>query len=274
MRGYKIWMKKYIALLILPLLLSACSEYNKVLKSNDPDLKYAKAVEYFNDGECYKSLPLLEELLSVVKGTQRAEDVYYYYAKVHYCVKDYYLANYYFKTFTKTFSSSPRAEECLFLAAMCNYQLSPNYTLDQQDTQAAIDEFQLFLDRYPTSELKDSCNTMMSGLRQKIEDKNYAVASLYAKTEKHKAASIALQDFLAQYPLSKYAEEASYLVIKHQYEYANNSIDTKKLERYEETMKSYLNFVGRFPESKYLKECEGYYQNSIEEIENITTQKP
>lgn len=267
-------MRKYIVLLILPLFLSACSEYNKVLKSNDPDLKYAKSVEYFNDGECYKALPLLEELLSVVKGTQRAEDVYYYYAKVHYCVQDYYLANYYFKTFTKTFSTSPRAEECLFLAAMCNYQLSPNYSLDQQDTRAAIGEFQLFLDRYPTSELKDSCNTMMGDLRGKIEDKDYEVAKLYAKTEKHQAASIALQDFLTAYPLSKYAEEASYLVIKSQFLYANNSIDSKKLERYEETTKSYLNFVGRFPESSYLKECEGYYQDSIKEIEKITIQKP
>ena len=266
-------MRKYLIVFVFPLLMCGCSEYNKVLKNNDPELKFTKSIEYYNEGECYKALPLLEELLSVVKGTQRAEDVYYYYAQVHYCVKDYYLANYYLKTFTKTFSSSPRAEECLFLAAMCNYQLSPKFTLDQQDTRNAIDEFQLFLDRYPQSELKDSCNTMIADLRYKLEVKEFENAKLYSTTEKYLAASIALRDFVDQFPASQFAEEAMHLIVKNTYQYATNSIEAKKLERFEETTKSYLNFVTRFPESKLLKESEKYYQDSLAEIEKLKTQK-
>ena len=76
---------------------ASCSEYNKVLKSTDMDLKYNKAIEYFGEEDYYKSLTLLEELISLTRGTQRAEDVYYYYAKSHYAVHDYYLGNYYLK---------------------------------------------------------------------------------------------------------------------------------------------------------------------------------
>jgi outer membrane protein assembly factor BamD len=267
-------MRYLLLLLVFPLVFWSCSEYNKVLKSNDPDLKYAKSVEYFNEGECYKSLPLLEELLTVVKGTQRAEDVYYYYAKVHYCVQDYYLANYYFKTFTKTFSSSSRAEECLFLAAMCNFNLSPKYSLDQQDTKAALSEFQLFLDRYPTSSRKDTCNTLMAELRYKLEVKSYEVAKLYAKTQKHLAAALALEDFIYSYPASQYTEEAMFLIVETRYRYADNSIKQKKLERFEQTTKSYTNFVSRFPDSKMLKDAEGYYLNANSEIVELTAIKP
>ncbi len=267
-------MRYLLLLLVFPLVFWSCSEYNKVLKSNDPDLKYAKSVEYFNEGECYKSLPLLEELLTVVKGTQRAEDVYYYYAKVHYCVQDYYLANYYFKTFTKTFSSSPRAEECLFLAAMCNFNLSPKYSLDQQDTKAALSEFQLFLDRYPTSSRKDTCNTLMAELRYKLEVKAYEVAKLYAKTQKHLAASLALEDFIYSYPGSKFTEEAMFLIVETRYKYADNSIEQKKLERFEETTKSYTNFVTRFPNSEMLKDAEEYYLKANSEIVELTAIKP
>ncbi|MFT6727162.1 MAG: outer membrane protein assembly factor BamD [Flavobacteriales bacterium] len=267
-------MRYLLLLLAFPLVFWSCSEYNKVLKSNDPDLKYAKAVEYFDEGECFKSLPLLEELLTVVKGTQRAENVYYYYAKVHYCVQDYYLANYYFKTFTKTFSSSPRAEECLFLAAMCNYNLSPKYSLDQQDTKAAIDEFQLFLDRYPTSDRKDTCNTLMADLRYKLEVKSYKLAKLYAKTQKYLAASLALEDFVYSYPASQYGEEAMFLIVESRFNYAENSIEGKKLERFEETIKSYTNFVNRFPESQKLKDAEEYYLGAVSEMEELRSINP
>ena len=71
-------------------------------------------------------------------------------------MKDYYMAAYYFKRFTKNFPNSSRAEECAFSAAICNLESSPEYYLDQSDTYDAIDEFQLFINRYPSSNLIDS----------------------------------------------------------------------------------------------------------------------
>lgn len=246
-----------------------CSDYNKVLKSTDVDLKFRKAIEYYDSSECYKSLPLLEELIGLTRGTQRAEDVYYYYAKSHYCVKDYYLANYYFKSFAKTFSNSARAEECLFLAAMCSYQLSPSYSLDQRDTRNAIDEFQLFLDKYPQSNLRDSANQMVETLSFKMERKSYDVATQYVKTEKYKAAVQALKQFTKDYPDSRYKEEALYLIVRSNYDYAMGSIEARKLERFRATSESYLTFAAAFPDSGWLKEAESYFLKSSDRIEAL-----
>ena len=37
---------------------------------------------------------------------------------------------------------------------------SPDYYLDQSDSHKAIDEFQLFMSKYPNSVWVDSCNTL------------------------------------------------------------------------------------------------------------------
>jgi outer membrane protein assembly factor BamD len=259
---------RYFLFFLIVVTAAGC-KHNKILKSNDLELKYSKAIEYYEDDDCYKALPLLEELIGLVRGTQRAEDVYYYYAQVHYCIGDYYLANYYFKNFSKTYSNSSRAEECLFLAAMCSYQLSPSYSLDQQDTRSAINDFQLYMDRYPESSRRDSCNVIVDNLRKKLELKAFEVARLYVKTERFKAATIALENILNDYPGTIYTEEALYLTVLANFEYAGRSIEAKKLERYEETTKSYYNFVAHFSESKWKKEAEQYFDRSLKNIDKL-----
>jgi outer membrane protein assembly factor BamD len=106
--------KNLLFFLLATLVLVSCSEYSKVLKSTDIEYKYSKAVEYHNSEEYFKALPILDELITLTRGTQRAEDVYYYYAKSHFGVKDYYLANYFFKNFAKVWSHSTGPKNVCF----------------------------------------------------------------------------------------------------------------------------------------------------------------
>ncbi len=262
---------KYItASILIILVLSSCSEYNKALKSQDVNLKYDVAIKSFNKGDCFKALPLLEECIGLTRGTQKAEDVYYYYAKTHYCVNDYYLGNYYFKNFAKTFSSSPRAEECLFMAAICSYKISPEFSLDQTETKTSIDEFQLFLDTYPNSALRDSANNMIIRLNSKLEVKDFEIAKLYHTTQRYKGAVNALKEFMTKYPNTIYKEEALFLIVQSYYLYAEGSIEEKKLERYRQATESYITFASTFPKSRYLDEAESYYEKSRKQIEKLT----
>jgi outer membrane protein assembly factor BamD len=263
----------FISILFVLLMMPACSEYNKVLKSTDINYKFEKAVEFYNKEHYYKSLPLLEELIGLTRGSQMAEEVQYYYARSQYGGKDYYLANYYLKTFTKTFSNSPRAEECQFLAAECSYQLSPSYSLDQTDTHNAINEYQLFLDKYPYSNLRDSANHQIDRLNGKLERKDYEVAYQYAKTLRFKAATSAFKEFLKEYPNSKYKEEAMYFIVKCNYLLAEGSIEEKKLERMRATSESYLNFASAFPDSRWLKDAKSYYDKSERQVIYLTENK-
>ena len=263
-------MKNIFYLISFILAFSSCTEYNKILKEKDLNKKYEAAVKYYNEGECYKALPLLEELQGPTRGSSISEDVQYYFAMTQLCIKDYYMAGYYLKAFSKNYSRHPKAEECLFQSAYCSYQLSPDYSLDQTDTHNAINDFQFFLDKYPNSTLKDTANVLISILNAKIERKDFENAKLYVKTQKYKAASIALKQFISKYPSSQYREECQYLIVKSNYLLAIGSIDSKKLERFRGTVESYITFANAYPESSWLKEAQTYFDKSAKQIEKLT----
>ena len=71
---------KKIIFISLSLILLSCSKYQKVLKSTDFSMKYDKAIEFYNKGDFNRALPLLEELSSVYRGTDKSEEISYYYA--------------------------------------------------------------------------------------------------------------------------------------------------------------------------------------------------
>ena len=247
----------------------SCSEYNKVLKGSDYNLKFDKAIEYYKNDQCYKSLPLLEELMSYFRMTSKGEDVYYYYAKNQYCMGDFYLAGYYFKRFVKNFPQSSRVEECAFNSAVCLMMNSPDYYLDQSESYKAIDEFQLFLSKYPNSFLVDSCNNMVANLRARLERKSFEKGKLYFRMEKFRSAIIALNTTILEFPNTQYKEEVLYLILKSNYLFAINSVISKKVERFEESIKSYYTFVDSFKNSKFANEAESFYLSSLKELEKL-----
>ena len=247
----------------------SCSEYNKVLKGSDYNLKFDKAIEYYKNDQCYKSLPLLEELMSYFRMTSKGEDVYYYYAKNQYCMGDFYLAGYYFKRFVKNFPQSSRVEECAFNSAVCLMMNSPDYYLDQSESYKAIDEFQLFLSKYPNSFLVDSCNNMVANLRARLERKSFEKGKLYFRMEKFRSAIIALNTTILEFPDTQYKEEVLYLILKSNYLFAINSVISKKVERFEESIKSYYTFVDSFKNSKFANEAESFYLSSLKELEKL-----
>ena len=259
-----------LSFLLIVALFVGCSDYNKILKGNDYELKYKTAVELYKKGDCMKALPLFDELTSMYRFTSKGEEVFYYYAHTSFCVDDYPVAEYYFKSFVKSYPNSKHAEECAFMAAICKQRESPYYNLDPTSTKQAIDELQLFLNKYPESSYKDTCNLLMDKMRDKLEKKYYEQAKLYYNTENYKSAAVAFENLVKDYPDNEYVEESYYYIVKANYWYAFNSIDSKKSERYSETIKSYLTFVGYFKNSKYLRELENLYNNSLEQIEKLS----
>ena len=247
----------------LLIFLGGCSEYQKVLKSSDINLKYDKALEYYGEKEYYKAYPLFEELIAIYRGTEKAENLMYMYAYSDYYLKDYILAAHRFSQFVKTFPVSERAEECQFMVGLCNYKNSPKASLDQTNTVIAINELQLFTNLYPNSELVDSCNVIIDELLEKLAKKRFEKANLYLQTENYKSAIIAYKNFLDDFPDTEYREESEFLIFKSSHFLALNSVESKKSERIDNAIKAYITFVDSFSGSKYLKKAEDYYQEVL-----------
>lgn len=264
-------MKKLLYILIV-LVFTACSEYNKLLKSTDYNKKYNAAVSYYEKKEYVKALTLLEELVSVYRGTDKAEKIMYYYAYATYATGDYLLAGYHFNNFVKTFPASDKNEECAFLYAYCFFLESPRYSLDQTDTKNAIKELQFFINKYPNSTRLSQCNELITRLRAKLEQKYFEISKQYFFLYDYKASIVSFENILKDFPDTKFREEIMYMIVKSNYIYALKSIENKKADRFKATIDAYNKFLSYFSESKYSKELEGYFASTKKQMENLNKQ--
>ena len=72
------------------LLLSSCAhEYNQVLKSGDYTYKYEYAKQSYAQGKYSRAIPLLQELVTMKKGSTEGEECLYMLAMAEYGMKDY-----------------------------------------------------------------------------------------------------------------------------------------------------------------------------------------
>jgi outer membrane protein assembly factor BamD len=229
---------------------AACSGYNQVLKSDDFELKREYAKSNFENKQWDRSAALYEQIYQRYSQGPIGEESYFRLGMSHYNMKDYYLAGYYFSNFSNRFFYSNLAEEAKFLSAMCAVKNVPKTSLDQAETHQALNALQEFINLYPLSQLVDSCNRVMDRLNFQLENKAYENAYIYYHTEHYRAASAAMDAFVADYPSSKRKEEAMYLATKSAYFLALNSIDKKKIERFENVIQRCAKFAELFPESK------------------------
>ncbi len=248
--------KTVLTLLFLTFLFSGCSDYQKLLKSSDYDLLYEKAMEYYQKEEYTRAASLFENLVAMSRGTDRAEEVIYHYAYCYYHQADYLMAEYYFNNYISAFPNSSRTEECAFMVAYCHYKQSPKPSLDQASTYKAINELQLFMNRYPTSTRVAECNLLVDELRDKLVQKSYDGARLYFSLKDYQASITALNNSLKEFPETRYREEILFLVLKSSYELARNSVFSKVRERYEATIEAYQVLLDQYPQTKHLREAE------------------
>ena len=242
--------------------MAACDGYNKLLKSTDYDLKLQKAKEYYDKKVFMRSSELYEELIPIVKGTDKAADVYYFFTWSEYYMGDYMLSQYHFKNFTRQYPNSPYVEECAYMSAYCYFLNSPNFTLDQTHSKDAIKEFQSFIDNYPESKRLDTCNILVDQLNSKIEKKEYEIIKQYFKLDDWKATIVAVRNYIKEHPASANNDELYYYLIDSYYLLAINSVHHKKEERLNAVVENYVKFIDLYPKSSYLSRAESIYNNS------------
>ena len=263
---------KNTLILSLLVLYVGCSEFRKIQKSDDWKLKYDAALKYYERKDYYRAVILFDQINPYIRGSAEAELVQFYYAYAHYYQKQYLLSSHYFKNFHDTYNRSDFAEESYYMYGYSLYKQSPIYNLEQSSTIEAITALQMFLNRYPGSEYRSEATNIQAELRLKLEKKAFENAKLYfiLGGRSLKSALIALDNFKKDYPDALMAEDASFLLVQASYKYAKESIPSRQKERYYDCIENYEEFIDSYPESKYLKDIQDFYSNSINQLEKLT----
>jgi outer membrane protein assembly factor BamD len=261
-------MRRHSIILLLSIVIFAsCGEYQKLLKSTDPELKYTKGVEYFDKGDFMRATTLFDEISTYYKGTERSETILNYLAKSYMGQKDYFTASEYFKTYVKTYPKGKYVVESKYMIGYCYYLDSPDARLDQSTTADAVSALQEFVDVYPESERVPEAMKLLDELNDKIAYKYYLNSKLYYNLgnymgNNYESAVITAQNALKRFPSNKYREELSIIILDAKYEQAVQSVVEKKLDRYRSAIDEYYNYINEYPEGKLRKHADKIFNES------------
>lgn len=256
-------MKNYITAVVLSALLftSCANEFNRVYKTNDYSYKYEYAKECYAQGKYTRASTLLQGLVTLQKGTDNAQESLYMLGMAEYNSKDYEGAA---ATFKKYFSCYPKgayAQEAEFYAGMSLYNSTPEPRLDQSQTVNAIAAFQEYIDLFPDGKERSQAQQRLFELQDKLVQKELYSAQLYYDLgqyfgnctyggNNYEACIITAQNALKDYPYSKLREKFSLLVMKSKFELAQQSVEEKKLERFQDAEDECYGFLNEYPDSK------------------------
>ena len=250
----------YILLFVVAVF-SSCGDYQRLLKSRDPEEKYQAALRYFNNKQYVKSQTLLDDVSSYYKGRERSEDILAYVARSYMGQKSYESATDYYQAYIRNYPKGKYAAEAYFQVGHCQYLDSPDARLDQRITKNAIDAFNQFVELYPESPYAEQAYSEMSEMYDKLALKELKSAQLYYNLgsylgNNYLSCEIVAKNALRNYPSNKYQEDFSWLILEAKYQQMVNSFEDKKLERARDAQDEYYNFTTEYPTSKHRKEAD------------------
>ena len=264
-------MRKFFPIIIVSaMLLTGCAnEFNQVYKTSDYSYKYEYAKECFMKGKYTRAVTLLQDLVTLQKGTDNAQEGLYMLAIAQYLGKDYESAA---ATFKKYYSSYPKgvyAEMAQYYIGQSLYMSTPEPRLDQSQTVAAISAFQDYLDLFPDAKYKETAQNRLFALQDKLVQKEFYSAQLYYDLgqyfgnctnggNNYEACIITAQNALKDYPYTSMREKFALLIMKSKYELAQQSIEEKKFERFQDAEDECYGFINEYPDSKSKSLAEKY----------------
>ena len=258
---------------ILLLGFSACGEYQAILKSKDPDLKYQKALTYFNDKQYVKAQTLLDEVTSYYRGTDRSQDILVYLSRSYMGQKNYSSAAEYYQAYIRNYPKGRYIIEARFQVGHCYYLDAPDARLDQTETKKAIEFFTQFVEFYPESPYAEQAYQEMNELYDKLAQKEFLSAKLYYNLgtylgNNYLSAEIIAKNALKDYPTNKYQEELNWIILQSKYQQLVNSQDSKREERARDTEDEYYSFVTQYPNSKHIAAAERIHKELNKILKN------
>ena len=151
-----------------------------------------------------------------------------------------------FREFLTFFPTHPRADYAQYKLAMAHFYQMQNPQRDQTSTKEAIQEFQVFVERYPNSSLMPEVRTHLREAKDRLAESDYQVAVFYYRNRWYPGAVERLKALLARDPEYTYRDAAYYHLAE----------SLVKLDRAAEALPYYERLVKEFENSEYLDEAQ------------------
>ncbi len=193
--------------------------------------RFESAKELFDDGAYLEAINEFTVVTLQYQGSPFAADAQFYLGESRFERGEYLLAAFEYNVLRRNYPASPRLPDALYKMGLCYYELSPSSHLDQRYTSKAIDEFQTFVEYYPTHERAVDAEEKIRELNTRLARKAYDTARLYVRMGYLRAALISFDVVIEKYHDTEYAPQAylgkaEVLVERGRYEEARTTVET------------------------------------------------
>jgi len=144
-------------------------------------------------------------------GSDLVDDAQYGLAEVYFLSGDYVNAISEYQKILRDYPLSPYVDEAQFKIALSYFHQSLPPQLDQENTYKALEEFNRFLEEYPSDgELVDEARRKILECRTKLAEKAFLNAKLYERLGDYEAALIYYGEVVSEYSDTKWFAHAQF----------------------------------------------------------------
>lgn len=237
-------MKKVIAILILGVVIFAGCSSSKDTSGLSMEEHLNYAMDLYNQEDYLTALNEFQSILLQYPGSAVNDDAQFYLGMTYYQREEYILAAYEFSKLIRDISGSELVPDAQFMLSDSYYKLSPPYQLDQKYSEKAIEEFQAFIDFFPTNEKVEEAERKINEMYTKLAKKEFSHAVIYEKMDYYNAAMKYYTIVYETYHDTKFAADAFYNKIK---------IEVMK-EMKNEALTDITKFKDKYPEDERIEE--------------------
>ncbi len=222
-----------------------------------PEERFARAKALYEKGDYLEAINDFTVLTLQSQGSTVAPDAQYYLGECRFARGEYELAAFEYSIVKRSYPASPRVPDAQYKLALCYYNKAPRSALDQQYTRRAIDEFQTFLEYYPSHPMAADADAKIKELNTRLARKQYETGKLYSRMEYYRAALLSFDAVIEKYHDTEYAP----LAMLEKADLLNSR------DRYTEARAEISRFLDRYPNSVLRARAEDLLQTADRGLE-------
>ena len=223
-------------LLLLISFSAACNSYD-IRPDMTSEERFQLAKKMYEKKDYLQAKTQLKILTLNSPGLPFIDEAQFLLAESHYQLKEFILAADEYQRLTRFYPRSQWVDDAQFKIALSSYQLSPKPSLDPKYTVQAVQQFQRFIEDYPSSDLIPQAERLLQECRAKLAQKEYKAGELYRKMHSYGSALVYFDSVLDTYYDTEFAKRALYWKGECLF----------KLARYSESLNAFSTYVDSYP---------------------------
>ena len=253
------------SLVFLLLLATGCAGNSKIVYLSPQEAYDKGTVEY--EAERYgRAAQYFQGVFDFGRTVAIAADAQLMLARSYRRNEEFILAASEYSRFVDLYRTDPRIGDVEYERAMTAFEQSPMFELDQTPTQRSIEQFSLFMQRYPTHDSVAAAVRRVGQLREKLAFKQYFSAQQYERREMYEAAGLSYEVVFDQFPETPLADDALIGAMRSYVGFSDRSVTARQFERLQKAIDNYQRLVQIFPDSEHREAAERLYERATERM--------